>query len=740
MFFRCLLLSFVLSLVTACGGGGGGSDNSLPAVVSAPVITSQPASQTAASGQAVTFSVSVQDASGVSYQWLRNGAAIAGEVRASYTLPLAQTGDSGSTWSVVVANAGGTVTSNVATLTVAPAVVQVPLGVSLFAGNLASTAGNTDGAGPAAHFNRPAAITVDASGNAYVVDRENATLRKITPAGVVSTLAGAAQSNAIVDGTGANARFNHPDGMVLHTDGFLYVSDGTAAVLPNQPVAVIRRVSLAGEVTTLQPGLPAGIAASGKDGLLYLVAGYAIYKYSPGGTPVLLAGSTGVTGYADGVGANARFGPIAGLAVDAQSVVYVGDPENRVVRKISPGGEVTTLAGVFRGLGFADGDGAAARFNSPQYPALDAAGNIWVGDGYVLRRITPTGTVTTPYGGGHTANSLNFFSSLAIHPVGNVLFTAGDGVGKVDTAGNTSNLAGDYVTATGTPAPVTGVSSLAVDRDGVVYAFGTTTKYLPSGAPVQRALLPGETPATVGPVPSQHSAVVLERDGSFLVASIVFKSLGSINAYAPDGGTIERISPTGTRTVLGSWSFTSPVPYTPASIAIDAGGTIYFTDLNGKALRKLAPDGTVTTIGLAPVSFTFASVSPAGLAVSPAGTLYMTGGNAIRKLDAQGNLVLVAGSPDSPGAIDGAGNQARFVDPTSPAFDAAGNLYVADGNTVRKITPEGVVTTIAGQVQARGNTTGALPASFGGITGLAVAPDGLIYVAAERALLRIRVQ
>ena len=736
MLYRRLLIAFIVSLLAACGGGSGGST---PGVVSAPVITSQPVSQSVTALQPVTFSVGLQDATGASYQWLRNGTDIAGAASASYTLPLVQLVDSGSTWSVRVGNAGGTVTSSAATLTVTPAIVQAPLGVSLFAGNLSGVQGNTDGAGAAAHFYGPVGIAVDAAGNAYVTDRYNATVRKITPAGVVTTLAGAAQGTSLVDGTGAAARFNLPSAIALHTDGFLYVVDRANNITSINDPWPIRRVSLTGVVSTFDPGLTqVGGIASGKDGLLYVASGSAVYKLSPGGSPVLLAGSRGSTGYVDAAGPNARFGKIAGLAVDAQSAVYVGDSGNNVVRKISPGGEVITLAGVQGGFGFADGAGSAARFRSPMNPVLDPAGNIWVSDFYVLRRITPAGVVSTPFGGGQVANSAKGFEGLAFDPQGNLLFTAGDGVGKFDPAGNLSNVAGDLVTPNGAPLPVTGVRSLAVDPQGVVYAFGTTTKYLPTGEPVSRPLLPGESPLVCCTTPVS-SAVVLERDGSFLMGTGTFGQSG-LNVVSPSGGTITRIMPSGVQTVLGTWSAASPVPHTPGAIAIDGAGSIYFTDFSGGALRKLTPDGAVTTIGPAPVLFNFAWAASAALAVSPAGVLHMTGGNAVRKLDAMGNLVVVAGSPGNPDIVDGAGTQARFMGPGAAAFDPAGNLYVADWNTVRKITPDGVVTTIAGQVKARGNTTGPLPASFGVITALAVGPDGLLYVTADNGLLRIKLQ
>ena len=724
MLYRRLFLAFVVSLVAACGGG---SDAPPPVVIPAPVITSQPASQMATAGQSVTFSVGLKDATGASYQWLRNGTDIAGAGGASYTLPITQLGDSGSTWSVRVANSGGTVTSSAATLTVAPAVAQVPLGVSLLAGRLGSPDGNTDGAGQAAHFYGAAGIGIDAAGNVYVADRYNATVRRITPAGVVTTLAGVAQAQGTGDGTGSDARFDFPDALTLHSDGFLYVLDRGR----------VRRVSLNGVVTTVTtPVLPApaspGFAStivSGRDGLLYVSRGYAIYRFTPGGTAALVAGALNAAGNQDGVGANARFGTIYGIAADAQSVLYVGDGSNSIVRKISPNGEVTTLAGARGAWGFADGTGSAANFRNPSWPAFDPAGNIWVSDGIVLRRITPAGVVTTPYGD-QPVNPVG--GALAFDPASNLFTNYGTGVAKVDTAGVAHEFAGDTFIVADKANPVFG--ALAVDAQGAVYSLATLARYLPSG---QTQSVPEALRANIGFYSTKY--VALAPDGNFIVTDASFLSNG-INAATSNGGSISRVTPAGVRTVLGSWS--GPTAFTPGTVAGDAAGAIYVVDYYERSVRKFGPDGTVSTLvaGSGYSGYSVLNLSQPALAISPSGTLHIVYSDRVVKVDGQGNVTVLAGTEGAGDVVDGIGAQARFYRAGGGAFDSAGNLYVGDGNTVRKVTPGGVVTTIAGSPKARGNTTGPLPASFTFVNGLAVAPDGLIYVSSDRALLRIRQQ
>ena len=213
--------------------------------------------------------------------------------------------------------------------------------VSTLAGN--AIPGSADGAGAAASFNNPYGVAVDTAGNVYVADTSNHTIRKTSPAGVVTTLAGTANSPGPNDGTGANARFNFPSGVAVDTAGNVYVADGNHTV---------RKISSVGVVTTL-------------------------------------AGTAGSPGPADGTGANARFSLPSGVAVDTAGNVYVADLNNHTIRKISPAGAVSTLAGSPGNSGPNDGTGAVARFNFPSGVAVDTAGNVYVADfnNHTIRKI-----------------------------------------------------------------------------------------------------------------------------------------------------------------------------------------------------------------------------------------------------------------------------------------------------------------------------------------------------------------
>ena len=304
--------------------------------------------------------------------------------------------------------------------------------VTTFAGS--GTAGDADGAGTAAQFDHPYGVAVDASGKLYVGDENNAVIREITSAGAVTTLAGS--SDGYADGTGPAAKFFGPDGVVLDATGNLYVADYTN----NR----IRKVSPDGVVTTLAGGTqgyadgagtaaqffgPAGIAIDGS-GNLYVADTYnqRIRKITPAGVVSTLAGSgttgPGNGGYTDGAALSAQFSGPQGVAVDASGNVYVADNGNNVIREISKGA-VSTVAGSGDD-GEQDGTGSAAEFAAPVGIAVDASGILYVTDRLgTVRKITVANVVTTIAGasGSATAGVFQWPAGIAIDASGN-LFVA----------------------------------------------------------------------------------------------------------------------------------------------------------------------------------------------------------------------------------------------------------------------------------------------------------------------------
>jgi streptogramin lyase len=300
--------------------------------------------------------------------------------------------------------------------------------VSTLAG---STSGYTDATGTDAQFSQPYSVATDADGNVYVADAGNHKIRKITPAGVVTTLAGSTQG--YTEGTGAAAQFYYPYGVATDADGNVYVADTF-----NQAV---RKITSTGVVTTLAGGTNGSADGTGAAAQFNYLTGVAtdavgnvyvadkdnnkIRKVTPTGEVTTLAGST--SGSADGTGAAAQFSGPYNLATDAIGNVYVADASNSKIRKVTPAGEVTTLAGST--AGFADGTGAAAQFQYAYGVAVDAGGNVYVSDTYnhAVRKITSAGVVTTLAGGTQgatdgigTAAQFNYLTGVATDAAGNI--------------------------------------------------------------------------------------------------------------------------------------------------------------------------------------------------------------------------------------------------------------------------------------------------------------------------------
>ncbi len=297
----------------------------------------------------------------------------------------------------------------------------------------AGVVGSADGTGAAARFNNPEGIVLDAAGNLYVADARNCTIRKITPAGKVSTLAGKAGSEGTTDGRGAAARFFAPSAVTRDAAGNLYVTDYLAFT--------VRQITPAGKVTTL-------------------------------------AGKAGSAGSTDGSGAAARFTNPLGIISDAAADLFVTDDNANTIRTITPAGKVSTLAGKAGSAGSADGSGAAARFNDPAGLAFDAAGNLYVADylSGTIRKVTPAGAVTTLTDAGGTPAFFAGPTGIVFDAASNLYVAEMDGntVSRMTPAGEITILAGKAGTAgsadgNGAAARFDGPAAIARDAAGNLY-------------------------------------------------------------------------------------------------------------------------------------------------------------------------------------------------------------------------------------------------------------------------------
>lgn len=397
------------------------------------------------------------------------------------------------------------------------------------AGNVSSLAGaqgqagNTDGVGTSAQFGTLAAITVDGTGNIYVVDQSNESVRKVDVEGNVATVAtglqlpgglaaaqrgglfgaaasailafdlGSGQTSVLAgstgepgyqDASGDSARFGSLKGLAVAPSGILCAVDaGNGAV---------RSVTPYGGVTTLA-GAPGAGKGSGTGGLAVDAAGNilvasasasAILKVTAAGAVSVLAGQVGLAGSTDGTGTQARFGVPAGLAQDASGNLYVSDRANQVIRKVTAGGAVSTVAGTVGSAG--SQDGAQATFNGPAGLAVDASGNVLIADAgnNTLRKLAADGSVTTFAGTAGEAGSrdgtaldaqFNGPQALAVDAKGTIYVadTGNAAIRVVSPSGKVSTLAFslDGASDGGGSGPLAGPASLALDGTGNLYAI-----------------------------------------------------------------------------------------------------------------------------------------------------------------------------------------------------------------------------------------------------------------------------
>lgn len=265
--------------------------------------------------------------------------------------------------------------------------------VTTFAGT-AGASGSTDGLGSAARFQAPQGLALDAAGNLFVGEGVANNIRKVTPAGGVTTFAGqqGGGTGAYLDGNGTAARFNNPTALVFDAAGNLFVCDRLNYV--------IRKISPTGDVSLVAglagtAGTTDGTGTAARftnprsisidaGGTLYVGDASGIRKVTPAGVVTTLAGAVGTLGYADGTGIAARFGTVQGICLDAMGTIYASDSYYHNIRKITPFGVVTTVAGSTTGLntttGSTDGPGTTARFSAPARLAVDGSGVLYVPD------------------------------------------------------------------------------------------------------------------------------------------------------------------------------------------------------------------------------------------------------------------------------------------------------------------------------------------------------------------------
>ncbi|MBL8278560.1 MAG: hypothetical protein JNL93_17815 [Pelomonas sp.] len=488
----------------------------------------QPAAQKAELSTRASFAVTADAATG--YQWQRDSGSgwqdIAGATSASYTTGFLLAGDDGAKFRVTVSNAAGSLASDAASLSVTAPVLEL----KLLAGSIAGP-GYEDGALSDAKFDSPMAIARDVSGNLYVSD--SSAVRKITPAGVVSTLAGKPGVSGHVDGAGPQARFGLIRSMAVDGQGNVYVGESNDGYF-------IRKVTPAGVVSSL-----AGM------------------RLNAGGHS---------TGQIDGVGAAASFNTLEQMAADRAGNLYVAD-FNRL-RKVQPDGTVTTVQSLTCGSCFSGPAGFDTNLFFPSGIVIDGADNIWVMDRGVLRKITPAGVVFDVAGDGVWWRS----------PDGNTALLDGQGIaasfgiehGRLALASNGNLLVAQTpsyqksvirtVTPSGLVTTIAGQGSAPGAHDG-------------PGAQATFGFVFGLAADSSG------GAYIPDRDNSairYVSSAGVVSTLAGM-AEARDQGSADGKG-AAARFKL------------PGALAVDGAGNAVVSDCGNATLRKITRDGAVTTV------------------------------------------------------------------------------------------------------------------------------------------------
>ncbi len=479
--------------------------------------------------------------------------------------------------------------------------------------------------GPAAsaQLNGPHGLALDAKGNLFITDQWNNRIREVTPDGNIATVAGNGTPDFAGDGGQAvSAEIRSPWAVALDAAGDLFIADTY-----NQR---IRKVTPDGTITTVAAGLafPSGVASNSTGDLAVAILNdKAISRVTAAGVVTTVAGN-GSAGYSGdgGPAVGAEFGYPFGVAVDPSGNFYIADPNNHQVRKVGANGVITTVAGTgIQGFSGDGGPAASAQLNSPGGVATDSQGNLYIADSSNLRirKVTPGGTITTVAGssaygysgdgGPATAAGLKYPQGVAVDAAGRIYIadTYDHVVRRVGLAGNISTLAGNNVEGfSGDGGPATSAEldtpwGVAVDGGGNVLIADLSNNRIRKVTVADGSIVTVAGNGSYGDAGDGGQATLASVDSPEGVAvdaagNILIADVGSrIRRVALDG-TITTVAGNGSGGYSGDGGpATSAQIDEPGGIAVSAAGAIYIADTANSVIRLLTPAGTGAVLGAA---------------------------------------------------------------------------------------------------------------------------------------------
>jgi uncharacterized protein (TIGR03437 family) len=581
--------------------------------------------------------------------------------------------------------------------------------------------------GPAtsAYLDSPWGLALDSAGDLYIVEIDGHRVRKVTPGGTISTVAGNGTAGYTGDGgLATGAQLNFPGAVAVDSNGNLYIADTGNNV--------IRKIGTNGKIST--------------------VAGNTTSNYSGDRGPATSAALSGPTD----------------VAVDSSGGLYIADAGNAVIRKVNASGIISTCAGGGKGSTL----GVAATSFALSYPAgvaLDSSGNLYIADWEYpeVFVVSASGTIHAAAGGGNsapgdggpaTSAALGGPENVAVDSSGNLLIAdyGAYRVRKVNPSGVISTVAGTGALSSGDGGPATSAAidwpeDVKTDTNGNIFIADY------GGQRVRKVTLAGVISTVAGTGTRGYSG----DNGPATSAELAYPNGLAVdssgNLYISDSGNqrVRKVTTAGViSTVAGNGTHgysgdngpaTSAELGQPQALAIDSSGNLFIADGDISRIRKVTPSGTIATVaGTGTYGYsgdggpaTSAEIGrPNGLAVDSAGNLFISDSPnyRVRKVTPGGTISTVAGTGNA--GFSGDGGQATKADfgrTIGLAVDSSGNLFIADYDyaRIRMVTAGGIVSTVAGSggTGYSGDGGPATSATFNDIFGISIDSSGKIYIA-----------